>query len=201
MHICSLALEHLWPQAGGQDPHKPNVLWKDLHQNNGKSGKWGTGSLPNPYWGRQFHLERHLTSVALKKKSHTDVEVGISESFFHSATSLAHSRLIYSFFFMGIRFPCLATQNPATAQDGAESGQGSLHQRPWRTAAVKAAWWKLTEEQQDEKYKYLLFYAFLPSKRCRHEISHWWGIPVHWLTTSYCQNSNCQCFLLTTGED
>lgn len=45
-----------------------NLMWKDLQQNNGKREKWGCGTLPNPYWGKQFEFQRHLTSVASLKR-------------------------------------------------------------------------------------------------------------------------------------
>lgn len=209
MQVCFLAPEHLCLTAGEQGQHKPNVLWKGPQQNNGKSEKWGCGSLPDPYRGRQFDFQRCLTSVAsLKRKRkkgggggeeqiYTDAEVGISVSYFLSATSLAHSRLTYSFF-TGIRFPCPVIPGSNHCWGHCWKWPRSLYQRLWRKAAVKAAWWKLTEERSSKmKNISICFFTFQNDVR----ISHRWGIPVHWLTARYCQNSNCQCCLLTTGED
>lgn len=171
-----------------------------------KNGAADHSQIPTEVGNLTFRGAWHLLPLLKGKEKrggggeeqiYTDAEVGISVSYFLSATSLAHSRLTYSFF-TGIRFPCPVIPGSNHCWGHCWKWPRSLYQRLWRKAAVKAAWWKLTEERSSKmKNISICFFTFQNDVR----ISHWWGIPVHWLTARYCQNSNCQCCLLTTGED
>lgn len=178
MQVCFLAPEHLCLTAGEQGQHKRNVLWKGLQQNNGKSEKWGCGSLPDPYWGRQFDFQRCLTSVAsLKRKKkggrRTDLYRCRGGNFcllfpfcYQSGTLQADIVLFY-----GNKISVSCDPGSSRCWGHCWKRSRSLYWRLWRKAAVKAAWWKLTEERSSKmKNISICFFTFQNDVQMRYHI-------------------------------
>lgn len=192
-------------QIGEQDHHKPNVPWKAFQENKGKSEHRGCGSLLNPYWGRQFDFQRFLTSVAsLKRKKLKRWEKNRRTDLYRcrcgnwcllflfcyqSGTLQADLPLFYGNKFSVSCDPESSHSSGQSWQQLREFALEALEESSCQSSLVKA---NNRAEQHDGKHKCLVFY--LP-KQCRDEISHQWGISMHWqIGIARIATANAACY-------